>query len=135
MRQPCPLAERVQPSASRSSLALDLGQVSIDPTIVEIHLRDLSSGSRVPLRLLLCPYLCRMRHGMFTIILSSVGLSTSSQSLLAEFSQAQRSRYSPDRHLAPCAAPVQQFMSFKRSLGITKSILVQGLSCGHQLIT
>ncbi|KAK0650991.1 2-pyrone-4 [Lasiodiplodia hormozganensis] len=39
--------------------------------------------------------------------------------------------YSPDRHLTPPAATVQQFQEFKKAQGLTKSVLVHGLSYGH----
>ncbi|KAH6708930.1 hypothetical protein BKA61DRAFT_678806 [Leptodontidium sp. MPI-SDFR-AT-0119] len=39
--------------------------------------------------------------------------------------------YSPNRHLTPPKATVEQFQAFKESLGITHSVLTHGLSCGH----
>ncbi|TDZ10338.1 4-sulfomuconolactone hydrolase [Colletotrichum sidae] len=38
--------------------------------------------------------------------------------------------YSPDRHLTPPAATVASFDKFKKSLGITRSVLTHGLSYG-----
>ncbi|KAK0121937.1 hypothetical protein ONS95_010211 [Cadophora gregata] len=39
--------------------------------------------------------------------------------------------YSPDRHLTPPQATIQEYESFKQSLGITKSVLTHGLSYGN----
>ncbi|KAH7047581.1 hypothetical protein B0J12DRAFT_667508 [Macrophomina phaseolina] len=39
--------------------------------------------------------------------------------------------YAPDRHLTPPAASVEDFKAFKKAQGLTKSVLVHGLSYGH----
>ncbi|PYH93229.1 amidohydrolase 2 [Aspergillus ellipticus CBS 707.79] len=38
--------------------------------------------------------------------------------------------YAPDRHLTPPPATVQQFLEFKKNIGITNSVLTHGLSYG-----
>lgn len=44
---------------------------------------------------------------------------------------AVRFKYSPDRHLTPPAATVEAYDQFKTRLGIDRSVLVHGLSYGH----
>ncbi|OJJ05280.1 hypothetical protein ASPVEDRAFT_31668 [Aspergillus versicolor CBS 583.65] len=41
-----------------------------------------------------------------------------------------RFAYSPNRHLTPPPATIDQFIAFKKTLGITKSVLTHGLSYG-----
>jgi predicted TIM-barrel fold metal-dependent hydrolase len=43
---------------------------------------------------------------------------------------ARQFQYSPNRHLTPPQATVQDYEAFKKSLGITKSVLTHGLSYG-----
>lgn len=43
---------------------------------------------------------------------------------------ASRFAYSKDRHLTPPPATIQQFLDFKRQIGITHSVLTHGLSYG-----
>ncbi|KAL4926349.1 uncharacterized protein BDV17DRAFT_156163 [Aspergillus undulatus] len=42
----------------------------------------------------------------------------------------ERYAYSPTRHLTPRPATIAQFIAFKKTLGITKSVLTHGLSYG-----
>lgn len=43
---------------------------------------------------------------------------------------ASKFEYAPDRHLTPPPATVQDFINFKRRIGISHSVLTQGLSYG-----
>ena len=50
--------------------------------------------------------------------------------LLTETASAARFEYSPDRHLTPPAASIEQYLEWKSSLGLTHSMLTHGLSYG-----